>query len=63
MRFAFSSDGQTWTPLGGDVKTPVEESARLALTAGGARRAVVRFTEAALSDESPQPQYPLPGHR
>ena len=47
MRFAFAPAGGAWTAVGGDRKTPVEESARLVLTAGGARRARARFAFAA----------------
>jgi xylan 1,4-beta-xylosidase len=53
MSFAFGSDGNSWTPLGGQVLTPVEEAARFALTAGGARRAVAQFTRAQLTEETP----------
>jgi beta-xylosidase len=53
MRFDFSSDGLTWTPVGGEATTPIEESGRLALTVGGARRAVARFSEAGMSEEGP----------
>jgi hypothetical protein len=50
-RFGFdvSTDGLTWTPLRrGLMKGPIDESARFALTVGGARRASARFAHAAL---------------
>ena len=53
MSFAFSTDGARWTPIGGKVQTPVEEAARFALTAGGAKRAVAQFTKAHLSEQAP----------
>ena len=60
MRFAFAPVGGAWTAVGGDRKTPVEESARLALTAGGAIRARGRFTAVALTEEAPAPRRPAP---
>ena len=59
VRFAFASGGGAWTAAGGDRKTPVEESARLALTAGGARRARVRFTAATLTEEGARAKAPV----
>jgi xylan 1,4-beta-xylosidase len=53
MSFAFSTDGAAWTPIAGEVKTPVEETARFALTVGGKKRAVAQFTKAALSEQTP----------
>lgn len=43
FRFAASADGRRWRSLGGALHGPIEESARLALTAGGVRGAVARF--------------------
>ena len=50
--FEVSSDGRAWQPLGEERITPVEESGRMALTAGGRRLAVARFAGASL-DEQP----------
>ena len=55
LSFETSGDGLGWQPLGGEMVTPVEESARLALTAGGRRAAVARFASVSLErlpDES-----------
>ena len=49
IRFEFSGDGQPWQPLAEERVTPVEESARVALTAGGRRGAVARFVRVSLS--------------
>ena len=54
IRFHFSGDGRTWRPLGRQARTPIEETARLALTVGGRVRAGGRFTRARLS-ETPLP--------
>jgi beta-xylosidase len=51
VRFEFSGDGVSWQPLGDERITPVEESARIVLTVGGARRAAGRFPSASLSEE------------
>ena len=51
MRFEFSGDGSNWNPVGRERRTPIEESARLALTVGGARGAVGAFRRASLSDD------------
>lgn len=48
--FAFSSDGRAWRTIATVRKGPVEETARIALTAGGQRGASVRFTRAALAE-------------
>lgn len=48
--FEASADGESWRRLGGVFNTPVGESARLALTVGGERRARARFVSAALTD-------------
>ncbi len=45
-----STNGKTWKGVGRRVyHGPIEESARVALTAGGVRGATARFTSAALS--------------
>jgi hypothetical protein len=43
FRFAVSADGRSWRNIGGRLHGPIEESARVALTAGGAVRASARF--------------------
>ena len=48
--FEASADGESWRRLGGTFTTPVTESARLALTVGGERRAHARFVSASLAD-------------
>ncbi len=48
--FDVSPDGVAWRRVGRTVRTPVTETARLALTAGGERRAKVRFVSAALAE-------------
>ena len=48
--FAVSPDGVKWRPVGPAFRTPVTETARLALTAGGERRARVRFRSAWLAE-------------
>jgi xylan 1,4-beta-xylosidase len=48
VRVAVSPDGTRWKPLGGALRSPVEETARIALTAGGQRGAGARFTRATL---------------
>ncbi|MGI8945880.1 MAG: family 43 glycosylhydrolase [Thermoleophilaceae bacterium] len=50
MRFQVSSDGRRWRGLGRGFRTPVKESARLALTVGGRPRATGRFVRAALAE-------------
>ncbi len=52
--FEVGPDGHAWRPLGHERVTPVEESARMALTAGGLRGAVARFAGASLT-ETPAP--------
>jgi beta-xylosidase len=42
-RFAYSSDGKTWTPLGEEVEGSHLDSVRIALTSGGAAGAVGKF--------------------
>jgi xylan 1,4-beta-xylosidase len=42
-RFAYSSDGKVWTPLGDEVQGSHLESVRIALTSGGAAGAVGKF--------------------
>ena len=51
-RFTFhvSPDGVTWKRVGRPVRSPVTETARFVLTAGGERRARVRFLSAAVGD-------------
>lgn len=51
-RFTFdvSPDGVTWKRVGRAVRTPVTETARFVLTAGGERRALVRFLSAAVAE-------------
>lgn len=51
-RFSFevSADGLSWKRVGRRFRTPVTETARLALTAGGERRARVRFLSAELTE-------------
>lgn len=55
VRFEVSHDGLSWQPLGDELLTPVEESARLALTVGGRRRAIARFAAVGLT-ERPSPE-------
>ncbi|NLT06931.1 MAG: family 43 glycosylhydrolase [Solirubrobacterales bacterium] len=50
VRFAASPDGIAWTDLGPPRKTPMAETARIALTAGGQRAATVRFARATLAE-------------
>lgn len=52
LRVQVSRDGHAWRRVGHELRTPIEESARLALTAGGRRRAVARFTQASLAEGS-----------
>ncbi len=51
-RFSFDvgPDGVSWKRVGGTFRTPVTETTRLALTAGGERRARVRFVSASLTE-------------
>jgi xylan 1,4-beta-xylosidase len=50
FRFQSSTNGKTWKAVGRrSYHGPIEESARVALTAGGARGATARFTSAGLS--------------
>ena len=63
VRFEYSVDGATWLPVGGERKTPLEESARLVLTVGGQRRAAARFTHATLTETGRSPDYVLPSPR
>ena len=49
--FAVSPDGVRWRRVGRTFRSPVKETARLALTAGGQRRAQVRFRSASLAEE------------
>ena len=53
--FERSFDGRTWRPIGRGVRSPVREAARMALTAGGARRAKVRFLGSGLEELLPEP--------
>jgi Beta xylosidase C-terminal Concanavalin A-like domain len=50
VRFRVSRDGRRWRSLGPEVRTSIEESARLVLTVGGRRRAVARFARASLKE-------------
>lgn len=43
FRFAVSSNGRAWRSLGRQLRGPIDESARVALTAGGATGASARF--------------------
>ena len=52
LRFRFSRDGRRWRTLGPELRTPIEENARLALTTGGRVRAVARFVRASLREDS-----------
>lgn len=52
VRFQVSRDGRKWRPLGRQARTPVEETARLALTVGGRPRAGGRFIRASLTETS-----------
>jgi len=54
FRFESSPDGRSWRRLGPALTAPVQESARVALTVGGERRARARFVSAEL-DESREP--------
>lgn len=49
-RFAISTNGSSWFPLGGARRGPVEETARIALTVGGQRGASAHFTRATLAE-------------
>ena len=51
VRFEVSGDGSAWETVGEERLTPVAESARLALTAGGRRGAVGRFVRASLEEQ------------
>ncbi len=57
MLFEVSGDGHAWQPLGDERITPVDDSARLALTAGGRRGAAALFTVVTLA-ETPAPLEP-----
>jgi xylan 1,4-beta-xylosidase len=46
FQFDVSIDGIAWYPVGGPIRGPVEESARVALTVGGSRLAAARFLSA-----------------
>jgi len=48
--FDVSPDGVSWKRVGATVRTPVTETTRLALTAGGERKARVRFLSAELAE-------------
>jgi len=48
IAFSFSSDGVVWRGAPGIRRSPVEETARVALTVGGQRAASARFTRATL---------------
>ena len=50
VRLHFSRDGRSWRPLGREARTPLGETARLALTVGGRTRAGGRFTRARLTE-------------
>ncbi len=50
--FEASADGQAWRRLGRTVTAPVQESARVALTVGGEKRARARFVSARLTELS-----------
>ncbi len=50
VRFQISRDGRSWRPLGREVRTPVEETARLALTVGGRLRGAGRFARVGLTE-------------
>lgn len=50
VRFWVSRNGRTWRNVGPELRNPVEENARLALTAGGRRAAVALFTKATLKE-------------
>ena len=52
LRFRVSRDGRAWRIVGPELRNPVEENARLALTAGGRPGAVARFTRASLREGS-----------
>ena len=47
-RFAISTNGSSWVPIGRARRGPVEETARIALTVGGVRGASARFSRATL---------------
>jgi len=49
VRFEYSADGVTWNGSS-SARSPIEETARIALTAGGQRGASVQFTRAALTE-------------
>jgi hypothetical protein len=52
FRFQWSPDGIVWRRVGrSSFHGPIEESARMALTAGGAKGAVARFNRAAVSEK------------
>jgi hypothetical protein len=49
-RFFASSDGVNWRAAGPAWRSPVDETARVALTVGGQRAATARFTRATLTE-------------
>lgn len=49
-RLSFSNDGRAWKTVHTFARGPVEETARVALTAGGQRGAGVRFARATLAE-------------
>jgi xylan 1,4-beta-xylosidase len=49
-RFLASADGSKWLPVGPAWRSPVDETARIALTAGGRRGASIRFLRASLAE-------------
>lgn len=50
FRFESSTDGVAWKQIGRTFRGPIEESARPALTSGGAFRSVARFVSASVTE-------------
>jgi xylan 1,4-beta-xylosidase len=50
VSFRFSTNGRRWRALGRRARTPIDETARLALTVGGRRGAAARITRARLTE-------------
>ncbi len=48
VRFQFSRDGRNWRRLGSELRSPLDETGRLALTVGGRLSAAGRFARAGL---------------
>ncbi len=51
FRFELSADGLVWQRVGPSMRGPIEESARVALTAGGVTGARARFVSATVTED------------